>query len=205
MRRYTSCLWNSLSLMVHITVDGIMILNYCTLVNIWHNDEHNASVLCLFFSIEFPIWKVSVSMYETMWKNNSGKELSSHWRIWEECKGRPLCQNLHYSMYPKDGEATVFTGVCVSTGRIHHGLWSQVPQPCHWSCPWGVPQPRTGGYSLARIGVSPTQDRVYLSPWPGQGYWHITKKVMRCVQHASCVHAVGLSCFHAVFGKRLVK
>ena len=35
----------------------------------------------------------------------------------------------YYHPHPKDGEGNVFTGVCLPTGGVLHGLWSQVPSP----------------------------------------------------------------------------
>ena len=69
-----------------------------------------------------------------------------------------------YRPHPKDREGTVFTGMCLPTVGVPHGLWSQVPFPsqalslvrvslfCHWSCLGGT-QHRTGGTpSSARTG-----------------------------------------------------
>ena len=105
------------------------------------------------------------------------------------CRSRRLNRHIvtiHYRPHPKDGEGTVFTGVCLTT-EGGGGL----PPTAHWSLVWGpfpgggegVPQSghRTGvpPFPLAktRTGIPtpspPNQDQdrgIPLQAGPGQGY-----------------------------------
>ena len=78
----------------------------------------------------------------------------------------------HYRPHPEDGEGTVFTGVCLSTGGTpvpcsFPGLWSQVLSGGYPSPGWGYP--RTG-YPPARSGLGYVPTRPWLEnpPPPSQ-------------------------------------
>ena len=70
-----------------------------------------------------------------------------------------LMLTCNYRPNPKDGESTVFTGVCLST----HG--GATPVPGSFSVPRSWPK----GYPSPGLGVNPVLARRYPSPSQGRG------------------------------------
>ena len=99
-----------------------------------------------------------------------------------------------YRPHPKDGEGTVFTGVCLSTpgwgGGTPVPVLSQVlfrGYPSVRSFPGGVPQSWPGNTLV--WGTPLSQDWGTPTPRTEQE----SKHLLHCGRYASCVHA-GLSC-----------
>ena len=77
------------------------------------------------------------------------------------------CHN-YYLLHPKDGKGTVFTGVCLSTGWVSHGLWSQVPSLVSGprSFFWGGVYPMVSGPVSLPWSLALSRG-VYPSPFTG--------------------------------------
>ena len=115
------------------------------------------------------------------------------------------CDN--YRPHPKDGEDTIFTGVCLPTpgGVPQFQVLSHVSGPRSFLHSTPVPDegyPRTGvplartrvGYPPSRTGVfSPSQERTGVSAPPPETEQQ-SKHLLRGGRYASCSHAGGLSC-----------
>ena len=140
-----------------------------------------------------------------------------HWQLMDlthkyEFKSTYL--NIYYRPHPKDGEGTVFTGVCLHLmggypsprffpRSLVLGTFWEVPQSCPGglcqSWPRGVPQ--NMGTPLARTGLGypppPCQDRTGVPPPPPRD--RTAERTLATWLYATCVHARELSCFFIRF------
>ena len=117
------------------------------------------------------------------------------------------CCELNYRPHPKDGEGTVFTGVCLSTSGWEVPQSRVLSQVLCWGGGYSSRDQRGIPPSQVRLGSRPGQHRTLVPPLPGQdglpppptGKEQQSKYLLHLGWCASCVHAGELSCCNDIF------